>query len=196
MADIEALNESVMNTITDFFDEYSAVESVDYSTRCANLKPGTPVPAKGGVHITENRQHIDAYGYQAGEKIKAMCDEQRSGILESMSTPPSDDALRMMQTISLRGNSVTKTELCALADKYGDNYQVRRFVSDQMKERKLGGATEDPLDQQLKQIEHAQRVGEKNVKAYNLEEKNAIGRSSRLAMIKEQLYGTGIFAAF
>ena len=194
MADIEALNESVMSAITDFFDEYAAVESVDYATRCSNLEPGTPVPAKGGVHITENKQHIDAYGYQAGEKIRAMCDEQRSGILDQMSVPPSDDALRMMQTISLRGASVTETELHALADKYGDNYQVRRFLSDQMKERKLGPATEDTLDEQLKRIDHAQRVGESNVKAYKLGKKDSLGQAAQLSMIKEQLYGTGLFA--
>ena len=193
MADIEALNESIMNIIGDFYDEYSAVESVDHATRCANLEPGSPAPKKGGIKLTDNLQHINAYGYQAEEKIRSLCESERSSVLASMSEAPSDDAVRMMQAISMR-DSVSQADLDAFNNRYGSNYQARKFVADQVKKRKIGTTTEDPCDEALRLIEHAQSVGESSVKPHTLNDKDSIGQAARRAMVKDQLYGTGLFS--
>lgn len=190
---IPDLNASVMEIVTDFSEEYEATESVDHATRCSNLKPGTPIPAKGGIKLTENQQHIESYGFEAAEKIGKLCDMQRDSVLKSMSTPPSDEALRMMQSISLRSEGVTVDELDALSAKYGSNYQVRKFLASEMRTRELGYPSADECDTALRQIEHARSVGLKGVKASRFD-KSTMSKASRLAVLKQELNGEGLFA--
>lgn len=194
-ADINELNDAVLEVITDFSDEYEATESVDYASRCSMLKEGATVPAKGGIKLTENVEHIGNYGYAAEERIRDLCDAQRRSVLDSMSDAPSEEALRMMQSISLRENGVSKSELEALASKYGSCYQVRRFVADQMLKRELGIPKEDECDKALRLIDHAEEVGVSSVSPREVGKKT-YGKAARLAIIRQQLRGEGLFGAF
>ena len=110
-----------------------------------------------------------------------------------MSEAPSDEALRMMQSISLRERGVSKTELDALSAKYGSCYQVRRFIADQMLKRELGHPAEDELDVALRQIDHAEDVGTESVRPLNMS-RSKMTKAARLAIIKQNLYGEGLFA--
>lgn len=190
---IPDLNASVMEVVTDFSEEYEATESVDYATRCGMLKPGSRVPDKGGIKLTENQQHIESYSFEAGERIGKLCDMQRDSVLAAMSTAPTDEALRMMQSISLRSDGVTVDELNALSSKYGSNYQVRKFCADQMRTRNLGIPSADECDTALRQIEHARSVGLKSIKPFRID-RSTMSKASRLALLRQELNGEGLFA--
>ena len=189
---IDNLNSSILDVVTDMENEYEATESVDFATRCANLKPGAPVPAKGGVKLTDNLHHIENYGYAASSRIFDLCDAERTNIKSEMSAAPSEEALRTMQAIGMR-SSVSKAELDALADKYGNCYQVRRFVSDQMVKNDLGIPEEDPCDTALKQISRAESIGMNAVDARRIGYSKT-GKAARLAIVKQNLKREGLFS--
>lgn len=190
--DIGSLNASVMEIVTDFSDEYEATEAVDHAARCASLKPGTPVPAKGGIKLTDNIHHIQNYSFEAEEKIASLCEGKRASVKATMTDAPSEEAVRMMQAINLR-DSVSKTELDALASKYGNNYQVRRFIADQLSRRELAVPDEDECDRDLRLIDHAERVGRESV-TRSAVERSAFNKAARLSIVRQNLEGTGLFA--
>lgn len=190
--DAAELNSTILDIVTDVADEYEATEAVDYAARCAELKPGSTVPKKGGLMLNSNREHFDFYSYDAQEKIKSLCAEKRNRILDEMGESPSQEALRGMQSIILR-DDVSKVELDAFASKYGSNYQVRRFVTDQLSKRKLAMPYRDECDAALKAIEHAEEVGLRSVKSRDIE-RAKYGKAARLAIVRDELNGTGLFS--
>ena len=195
--DISALSESIMAKVTDFADEYDATEAVDYAARIMDLKPGSPLPDRGKIESLENRRHIDNYAYGVSSDIAEICEAERTKLHQQMIAPPDDEALRMMQTISMRGDSINETELDALHDKFGSNYQVRRFVAEQ--KQKLGGEyagiETDMVDEALSMIDAVQKIGQNNVRVSTIEQ-SPFGKEARLAIIKQELAGDGLFKLF
>ena len=192
--DLNALGKSIMDLLTDFANEYDAVESVDYATRCAALPPGSTVPDKKGIELKENKRHLDNYAYHSSSKIAELCEEQRNVIRDLMCIPPSEEALRMMQAIQMRGGDVGETEVQALSARFGDNYSVRQFIAKHSERSPFEPDYVDEYDAALQSIDQAQQLGQKHMSTFQIEQ-SPFGKDSRLAILKQQLEDYGMIAS-
>ena len=185
---IASVNDAVMKEIADFADEYAATVAVDFGKRCAALEPGDIAPKEGSIVLNDSIRHIENYSFESQQRIIGICEGARAKALHLISEPPSADALRLMQSMAMRGDSVSDMELDAMLRTYGSNYQVRKFVNEVR-----GGYLREPdaLDAALLQIDHALDIG-KRYTSPRTYKATKMTKPALLSTAREMLYRTGM----
>ena len=184
---IDQLNVAIADIVSDYQAELEAVEAVDYSTRCSALEPGSALPAKGGILVNDNIRHIENYGYSGELKAKILCDAAREEVAATMADAPSDEALRAIQSLSLRGDSATPDELGAIAGKYGGSYQVREYLQGVSDKLGYGMQISRREDEMLRRIDLAEDLCCENLRLSAYSRKGGLSPKARLATLKQQL---------